>query len=571
MSSFPTRLFQQFEGSRRNCNEPNSTGQKHFENILDKLICEAYILYETVTFLRLQCQGTLVRSSYHPPPRKWRIVVLAVSFLLLVQLSLRAQVTIRDTIQLSPSRIGTPVTTKHSFKAGSISTSGSTTTLTDFIVMPKSGVLAMIPYEAFKLWAPLPSGSHLRVSRGGETITVGILEYLPCSSTFSPGWDSCSFPVSQIYYFHEWCESVDTFFLSVLKGDTLRTTLQAEFNNPTYEINGSGNEWAVSMASYACDVPLEGASTLYILNPDTVVRIVNHEPHEIWPHLPPQHNGRNRGANQPGYSPTRGFQIRVYDLDGLPVASASVRIKSEFVLFSGGHEHSSPVLPTNLSGLFYKSGSGSNPKTLTTDSTGTAVVDSFKASQIAGGFLITAALVSDSTTKDTVNMSVRVPNLVNFASIQTNYWNLTGNTGTTTACGSPPIQIRHSSNHYANQTLYDSLQAALLDFFIWSGSSEGFNHYLKLYLNDMSLERGGVFDICSNWDVNSLHSFHRVGASVDVNQTAIEFEGTATFNLNSEMVLGRTLVDWLTDIMRNRHGIRFMGEEQIHYGFGGGN
>jgi hypothetical protein len=66
MSSFPTGLFQQLEGSRRNCNEPNPTGQRHFENILDKLICEAYILYEVRNIPEALMPDN--RRSLLPPP-----------------------------------------------------------------------------------------------------------------------------------------------------------------------------------------------------------------------------------------------------------------------------------------------------------------------------------------------------------------------------------------------------------------------------------------------------------------------------------------------------------------------
>jgi len=303
-----------------------------------------------------------------------------------------------------------------------------------------------------------------------------------------------------------------------------------------------------------------------------VVRIVNHEPREIWPYLPPQTNGDSRGANRPGYNPIRGFQIRVYDLEGQAVSGASVRIRSEFVPFSGGHEHNNPVLPANRSGLFYKSGSGSNPKTLTTDSTGTAVVDSFRASQIAGKFLITAYLASDSTMKDTVNLNVRVPPLFDFATIQTNFWGLTGNTGLTTYSGCPNTPIRHSSNHWGTQAMADALQVVLIRFLQWGGTQDGGGRFLKLDLNDMSLETGGVFDICSTWDLDRGHSLHRIGASVDIDNRRRDFETgqilPGGLKIHPDSARFNRWGEQLEEYMNDHGGFR-CPEGPIHFGFGG--
>jgi len=410
--------------------------------------------------------------------------------------------------------------------------------------MTNSGVVAIRPIDAYKLWAPLPGGSYFRVNRGGETITLGISQYLPCSGTYSPGWDSCGFPANQTYYYNQWCGTVDTFFLSVLRGDTIRSSFQAEYNNPTDYVDHFGNWWRAVMNTYSCNVPLEAASLEFVLNPDTAVRIVNHEPREIWPYLPPETNGDSRGANRPGYNPIRGFQIRVYDLEGQAVSGASVRIRSEFVPFSGGHEHNNPVLPANRSGLFYKSGSGSNPKTLTTDSTGTAVVDSFRASQIAGRFLITASLVSDSTVKDTVNLNVRVPILVDLSEISTHIWTLVG-----------AIPGNHTSNHWSIQRMQDSLVAAIVDFYAWTGTPEGGGTSIVTLINDMSLIWGGAFEYEGDWNLSSQHSFHRVGLSVDINRGSME----------------GWHVDQLTVIIEERYGgSRHRERPRIHYGFDGG-
>lgn len=281
-----------------------------------------------------------------------------------------------------------------------------------------------------------------------------------------------------------------------------------------------------------------------VLTPDTVVRFVDYEPHESWPYLPNQNNGDSRGADRPGYNPVRGFSIRVRDPLGQPVVGAQVRIRSEFDSLSGGHEHNNPPLPVDRSSLFYLSGTGSTPRTLTTDSAGLAAVDSFRASQIAGGFLITASLVSDSTKKDTVNLNVKVPDLVDLSEVSTHIWTLVGQ-----------IPGRHTSTHWSTQKMQDSLIAAIVDFYAWSSTPAGGGTPIVTLINDMSLIWGGAFEYQGDWNLNSQHSFHRVGLSVDINRGTMQ----------------EWHVERLTAIIEERYGGRRHSERpQIHYGFDGG-
>jgi hypothetical protein len=508
------------------------------------------------------------------PYRFLRSLCAAMSLFFLLGMNSSAQVTIKERVELGAGAFGLRPMAPSDAQ--------------NYFIAPRNGVLRIDSGIVERIYLPLPANSYLEATVRDTSYRTNIYTLFPCFDEHDAERDTCGVLLYPDIYWNRWpwnrwpisepCTepTPNAFYVGPVEGgDTVRFSFTGARYNPMFYIEEDPDSvWRVYMqtpAAPGCEGPNRaeyGFVFVSYVQPKGL-RIVDHTPHEIWPYLRPQNNGDSRGADQPGYDPKRAFVISLLDTSGQPLPGVSVKIKSEFVAFSGGHDHNDPLFPTNQRGLFFKSGSGSNPKSLTTDANGVAIVDSFRASEIGGEFLITAYVSSDSTIKDTVNLRVRVPNLLNFASIQTNFWNLTGNTGTTTACGNPPIQIRHSSNHYANQTLYDNLQLALSDFFIWSGSPQGFNHYLKLFLNDMSLECGGVFDICSNWDVDRKHSFHRVAASVDINQTAIEFQGTATFNLKNELVEGRTLVDWLTHIMGQRGGIRFDREEEIHYGFGG--
>lgn len=154
--------------------------------------------------------------------------------------------------------------------------------------------------------------------------------------------------------------------------------------------------------------------------------------------------------------------------------------------------------------------------------------------------------------------------MVNFADIQTNFWRLTGNTGTTSYGRCPGTQIRHADGHYGTQFLVDSLQVGILDFFAWSldtSETGGGGAGLVLGINDMNLPNGGLFDICSNWQAG--HTFHRIGASVDIDSRVELFDNRGTFvNLQPYQIRR------LTRIMHQHGGVRFP-EATIHYGFGG--
>ena len=153
---------------------------------------------------------------------------------------------------------------------------------------------------------------------------------------------------------------------------------------------------------------------------------------------------------------------------------------------------------------------------------------------------------------------------MNFGTIETNFWRLTGSppvTVTTSYPKCPGAIIRHLENHYASEFLFDSLQAALTDFFAWSGTPEGGGQFLKLGINDMSLPDGGLFDICSDWEPG--HSYHRVGASVDIDRNAELFDQPGNF-----VGLSDDQVNQLT-VFVDLHGGSRIDEESIHYGFGG--
>jgi len=299
---------------------------------------------------------------------------------------------------------------------------------------------------------------------------------------------------------------------------------------------------------------VRGATQVKVVVPVTKkLKIVNHAPWEIWPSLPASGAGESRGADRAGYIPKRPFIIKLTNGAGDPLASEEIAIGTTFEEKSGGHQHDSGtvILPPGIKqGIFYGQEDLGNPLFLTTDEFGMALVDSFVASQISGSYLVTAWLASDTTVKDTINLAVKVPGLVNFRDL------IILDERPFVFSQTPRGTGNHPSNTWCTAQMGDSLFLAILDFYEWSRSEKGEGKAIQTSINDMSLLSGGLFDISADWNTeHASHSFHRVGLSVDVNKNG----------LNPDDII------FLTKFMKMRGGIRNSERPQIHFGFNGGN
>ena len=294
---------------------------------------------------------------------------------------------------------------------------------------------------------------------------------------------------------------------------------------------------------------------LAVIRQKLILSIKDHEPWTVWPLLPAQTDGDSRGADRPGYDPKRDFTIVLRDGLGQRIEGRKINITTTFEQGTGGHGHvnGERALPQNKQGVFYGQGKSGNPlNDLMTGADGTAKIDSFLASQVSGKFLVTASLSSDKEVKDTVQMTIRVPGLVEFP--DSSYWNLTG---TTTTGGQ-----NHPSNHWCTTKMRDSLIAAIKDFYDWTVSDTGAGKAVALDINDMSLEWGGAFDIHGRWNLKGDHSFHRVGLSVDIERDPGGLR-------RDDGVLTRS-GERLKTIVETYGGKKYK-EENIHFGFDGGN
>ncbi len=277
-----------------------------------------------------------------------------------------------------------------------------------------------------------------------------------------------------------------------------------------------------------------------------VVKILDHAPWTTWPYVPPR-----RGADRPGYNPKRSFRIQVLDASNQPVKDEQVRVMTSFEDRSGGHQHDlgTVSLPQPKQGYFYGQGKPKgNPLLLTTDQNGMAVVDSLVASQVSGKYLVTASLVADTTVKDTVNMEVKVPGLVNFKYL------IFLQDVPDTLVQSQDGKSRHPDNDWCTAETGNSLYLVILDFYEWTRSEDGGASTIKTSINDMSLEFGGYFDTRANWDFDSSspeHKLHRVGTSVDINHGMMDKEKLAK----------------LTYYVGRHNGGRDSERPQIHYEF----
>jgi len=189
---------------------------------------------------------------------------------------------------------------------------------------------------------------------------------------------------------------------------------------------------------------------------------------------------------------------------------------------------------------------------VTTNEQGIAEIDSFRTSQVAGGFRVIYKLVDDPAVGDTLELTVAVPGLVNFVNQPGNgRWRLTW-----------AIAGLHTDNHWFNEQEVDNIINALNEFYKWSISAENDGVAIRLGINDMSLPNGGAYDFHGNWNLNFNHSFHRIGLSVDIDQ---QFPVNQIFQELTE-----NQREELTRIMAQFGGNEF-DEPTIHYGFGGAN
>lgn len=112
---------------------------------------------------------------------------------------------------------------------------------------------------------------------------------------------------------------------------------------------------------------------------------------------------------------------------------------------------------------------------------------------------------------------------------------------------SPDAAITHPKNHYGVPDTNDKIFNVAFEYLYETDAILG--------INDMSLEKGGLFDIDADW--LPPHSSHRVGKSVDINRTAQDTETLKYVNVDRERL----------NRIAARHGGVKVKEPTIHYEF----
>jgi hypothetical protein len=278
-----------------------------------------------------------------------------------------------------------------------------------------------------------------------------------------------------------------------------------------------------------------------ILKPE--INIIFTGPKEIWPYLPNQHKGGySRGADKPGYNPYTSIKIQLQN-NGKPLVDKEIKLQIKRTEGTGGHNHTN-LLPNELCGEFFSNEIGKNPIVLSTDDNGEINIDKVLSSQIAGTYTIEASLVSNSQLKTDATFEVKVPNFIDFSTIDPHgIWRLTGRTQ------------QHLDNHWCVSEMKNRLIIVLNKFYNWSKVHRKSQQGIVLGINDMSLVTGGVFDIYGDWNVGNQHSFHRIGYSVDIDNSGMTEKELSTLKI----------------LMTEQTGIRFPEDPLIHFSFLGGN
>jgi hypothetical protein len=117
--------------------------------------------------------------------------------------------------------------------------------------------------------------------------------------------------------------------------------------------------------------------------------------------------------------------------------------------------------------------------------------------------------------------------LYDLASTGASFVTFTGNSGSTSYnCDASHKTIHHPSNHWATRTTALRVLSGAITFYNQTASESSNGAGTKLGVNDMSLQYGGMFDICGQWHPG--HQCHRAGDGVDVDKSALDSDDKQT-------------------------------------------
>lgn len=207
---------------------------------------------------------------------------------------------------------------------------------------------------------------------------------------------------------------------------------------------------------------------------------------------------------------TENLVAKVYDNNGQVVPNAKVKLVVDVQPYSGGHQHDegrhSNSVNENRVGKLAPVGLGTvteNGKILTGSTGSNGLRFTFKAPASAGDHKITASCTDgkNCTLQGPDTVWVGVKNLIPLPD-QNSIYRLIGQ------------NQQHPDNHYLKFTALN--RATVFAAFYHAK----YPNTAVLYLNDASLERGGVLDLSLDW--KSPHFEHCYGTVIDIRANGVE-------------------------------------------------
>jgi hypothetical protein len=281
---------------------------------------------------------------------------------------------------------------------------------------------------------------------------------------------------------------------------------------------------------------------------EQTLKIVMDTPYVVRPSIPTEDRDTTRVRQR-----KKTFEVKM-TRGGKPVANHPIRLWTDYVVESGGHEHGDTrnVRRENNDNNYGYFTIGQATHHRRPFDTLTNAGGKFAVTYSASIFGDTMKIYLKSRHKtlllDSISIAEKVDSLINFRNVASNSrW-----TFSQTATG----ETRHPDNNWCIPNFSDSLQLAIDNFNEWTKTKKGGGRAVAVSLNDMTLQLGGRFDISGRWDGRNsqAHLFHRVGTSVDVNPT-----------------LSGVQLQKLTEKMGEQGLERNAERRQIHYGSNGGN
>lgn len=196
--------------------------------------------------------------------------------------------------------------------------------------------------------------------------------------------------------------------------------------------------------------------------------------------------------DMPQYGNRTEVIVKVTTPSGRPISGYPVVLQARGVPGSGGHDHDGNRPIGNFQQNNGQTNENGEFRTF------------YYASQFGG---IERIIAYGGEIRDSADLTVRVPGLILLP--ETQYYIKIGGTCYHHGPSLYPIPQEckiPDHNHWGTSDLVDALYAIALNYVQKGGE--------KIYINDMSLPYGGLFDIRGNWQ--SPHRTHRTGTNADV-------------------------------------------------------